>query len=173
MNKISYRGYRFPLEIIQQAIWLYLRFTLSLRDVEDLLAKRGVAVCLLDHAINHRWNAEMALAPVRLGDFHPTHRLGNLLRDNVLVSLPGDRNIAFRHISSSITPQAASLLILRTLARRANCSAAIGASVSCWLPPCPSHCKACGPKSRRAARGSGAPWFISPATPHPIQSLAA
>jgi transposase-like protein len=38
MKKISYRGYRFPPEIIQQAIWLYLRFTLSLRDVEDLLA---------------------------------------------------------------------------------------------------------------------------------------
>jgi hypothetical protein len=36
MNKISYSGYRFPPEIIQQTIWLYLRFTLSLRDVEDL-----------------------------------------------------------------------------------------------------------------------------------------
>src|SRR5271166_6459595 len=45
MNKISYSGYRFPPEIIHQAIWLYLRFTLSLRDVEDLLAERGVAVC--------------------------------------------------------------------------------------------------------------------------------
>jgi hypothetical protein len=44
MEKISYAGYRFPPEIIQQAIWLYLRFTLSLRDVEDLLAERGVAV---------------------------------------------------------------------------------------------------------------------------------
>ena len=44
MNKISYSGCRFPPEIIQQAIWLYLRFTLSLRDVEDLLAERGVAV---------------------------------------------------------------------------------------------------------------------------------
>ncbi len=44
MNKISYSGYRFPPEIIQQAMWLYLRFTLSLRDVEDLLAERGVAV---------------------------------------------------------------------------------------------------------------------------------
>jgi hypothetical protein len=37
-------GYRFPSEIIHQAIWLCLRFTLSLRDVEDLLAERGVAV---------------------------------------------------------------------------------------------------------------------------------
>jgi putative transposase len=44
MTKISYAGYRFPPEIIQQAIWLYLRFTLSLRDVEDLLAERGIAV---------------------------------------------------------------------------------------------------------------------------------
>src|SRR5450759_3652593 len=44
MRKISYAGYRFPPLIIQRAIWLYLRFTLSLRDVEDLLAERGIAV---------------------------------------------------------------------------------------------------------------------------------
>jgi putative transposase len=44
MQKISYDGYRFPPAIIQQAIWLYLRFTLSLRDVEDLLAERGIIV---------------------------------------------------------------------------------------------------------------------------------
>ena len=42
MKRISYSGYRFPATIIQQAIWLYLRFTLSLRDVEDLLAERGI-----------------------------------------------------------------------------------------------------------------------------------
>jgi putative transposase len=44
MRKISYTGYRFPPEVIHQAIWLYLRFTLSFRDVEDLLAERGIAV---------------------------------------------------------------------------------------------------------------------------------
>ena len=44
MTKISYSGYRFPPEIIQQAIWLYIRFTLSFRDVEDLLAERGIMV---------------------------------------------------------------------------------------------------------------------------------
>src|ERR1039458_9732738 len=44
MKKISYKGHRFPPEIIQQAIWVYLRFTLSFRDVEDLLAERGIAV---------------------------------------------------------------------------------------------------------------------------------
>ena len=44
MTKISYLGYRFPPEIIQHAIWLYLLFTLSFRDVEDLLAERGITV---------------------------------------------------------------------------------------------------------------------------------
>ena len=44
MKKISYSGYRFPPDIIQQAILLYLRFSLSFRDVEDLLAERGVTV---------------------------------------------------------------------------------------------------------------------------------
>ena len=44
MTKISYSGYRFPTEIIQQAIWLYVRFALSFRDVEDLLAERGIVV---------------------------------------------------------------------------------------------------------------------------------
>jgi transposase-like protein len=44
MTKISYSGYRFPPVIIQQAIWLYARFTLSFRDVEDLLAERGITV---------------------------------------------------------------------------------------------------------------------------------
>ena len=42
--KPSYRGHRFPPEIISHAVWLYHRFTLSFRDVEDLLAERGVIV---------------------------------------------------------------------------------------------------------------------------------
>jgi transposase-like protein len=44
MAQLSYRRHRFPVEIIQHAIWLYLRFTLSYRDVEELLAERGLDV---------------------------------------------------------------------------------------------------------------------------------
>ena len=44
MTKISYSGYSCPPVIIQQAVWLYARFTLSFRDVEDLLAERGIMV---------------------------------------------------------------------------------------------------------------------------------
>ena len=40
----SYRGHRFPPEIISHAVWLYYRFCLSFRDVEDLLAERGITV---------------------------------------------------------------------------------------------------------------------------------
>ena len=40
----SYRGYRFPSEIISHAVWLYYRFALSFRDVEDLLAQRSITV---------------------------------------------------------------------------------------------------------------------------------
>jgi putative transposase len=40
----TYRGHRFPLEVIGYAVWLYHRFTLSFRDVEDLLAERGITV---------------------------------------------------------------------------------------------------------------------------------
>jgi hypothetical protein len=39
-----YRGYRFPAEVISHAVWLYFRFALSHRDVEELLAERGVQV---------------------------------------------------------------------------------------------------------------------------------
>jgi putative transposase len=39
-----YRGYRYPPEIIVDAVWLYFRFHFSLRDVEDLLAERGIIV---------------------------------------------------------------------------------------------------------------------------------
>jgi hypothetical protein len=45
MNKSNiYKRYRSPSEIIQYAVWLYYRFTLSHRDIEDLLAERGINV---------------------------------------------------------------------------------------------------------------------------------
>jgi transposase-like protein len=44
MMELSYRRHRFPPVVIQHAVWLYLRFTLSYRDVEDLLAERGLDI---------------------------------------------------------------------------------------------------------------------------------
>ena len=44
MQTISFRHHRFPPDIIRHAVWLYARFTLSYRDVEDLLAERGLDI---------------------------------------------------------------------------------------------------------------------------------
>ena len=44
MKPLSYARHQFPPDIIRHAVWLYLRFTLSFRDVEDLLAERGIEV---------------------------------------------------------------------------------------------------------------------------------
>ena len=44
MALLSYRRHRFPPSIIQHAIWLYLRFTFSYRDLEDLLTERGLDI---------------------------------------------------------------------------------------------------------------------------------
>ena len=43
-NSKLYKRYRFPSEIIQYAVWLYYRFNLSHRDIQDLLAERGITV---------------------------------------------------------------------------------------------------------------------------------
>ena len=42
LARLRYTGYRFPAEIISPVLWLYFRFPLSLRMVEELLAARGI-----------------------------------------------------------------------------------------------------------------------------------
>ncbi len=44
MRQLSFKRHHFPADIIRQSVWLYARFTLSYRDVEEMLAER---VCLL------------------------------------------------------------------------------------------------------------------------------
>lgn len=44
MREISFKRHRFPPDVIRYAVWLYFRFTMSLRDVEDLLAERDIDV---------------------------------------------------------------------------------------------------------------------------------
>ena len=44
MARLSFKRHRFPPDVIRHAVWLYFRFTLSFRDVEELLAQRGISV---------------------------------------------------------------------------------------------------------------------------------
>ena len=62
MPHLSYRRHRFPPSIIQHAIWLYLRFTLSYRDAEDLLADRGLD---LSYETVRRWVLKFGPAVAR------------------------------------------------------------------------------------------------------------
>ncbi|MCX4530053.1 IS6 family transposase (plasmid) [Streptomyces sp. NBC_00841] len=48
----SYRGFRFPPEVISHCVWLYHRFNLSLRDIEELMLERGIEV---SHETVHQW----------------------------------------------------------------------------------------------------------------------
>ncbi len=62
MNEIGYRYCHFPPSIVQHAVWLYCRFTLSFRDVEELLAERGIEV---SYETIRRWVARFGPQIVR------------------------------------------------------------------------------------------------------------
>ena len=82
MIKISYAGCRFPPVIIQQAIWLYVRFTLSFRDVEDLLAERGniVSYETVRRWVNHFGPKIAADLRKRRANLHTTWHLDVLVQ---------------------------------------------------------------------------------------------
>jgi hypothetical protein len=44
MRPVSFKRHRFPDEVTRHAVWLYFRFTLSVRDVEEMLAERGIDI---------------------------------------------------------------------------------------------------------------------------------
>jgi hypothetical protein len=61
-DAISYAGYRFPPDVISYAVWLYYRFPLSLRMVEELLAARGIE---LTYETVRRWTVKFGLGIAR------------------------------------------------------------------------------------------------------------
>jgi putative transposase len=62
MSSLFYRRHRFPIDVIQQAVWLYFQFPLSLRNVEDLLVQRGIDV---SYETVRRWSVNFGLAYAR------------------------------------------------------------------------------------------------------------
>ncbi|MCG8512453.1 MAG: IS6 family transposase [Rhodospirillales bacterium] len=62
MKTTLYRRHRFPPSIIRYTVWLYFRFTLSFRDIEDLLAERGIDV---SYETIRRWCVKFGLAYAR------------------------------------------------------------------------------------------------------------
>ena len=52
---IDFKGSQFPKDVILYAVWFYVRFPVSYRDLEEIMAERGVEV---DHATLYRWVAK-------------------------------------------------------------------------------------------------------------------
>ena len=65
MKPISYARLDYPPSVVQHAVWLYLRFNLSLRDVEDLLAERGLDVSYETVAVGRQVRAGLRPAAPR------------------------------------------------------------------------------------------------------------
>jgi putative transposase len=91
----SYHGYWFPGEIISHGVWLYHRFALSFRDVEELLAKRGV---LVSYETIRQWcrkfGPEYACKLKRCQG-----RLGDIWHlDEVFVKIRGERHYLWRAV---------------------------------------------------------------------------
>ena len=93
MAPISYRYCHFPPDIIQHTVWLYARFTLSFRDVEELLAERGIQV---SYESIRRWVARFGTQIARRLRHHRPrpHSLWHL--DEVFVSMNGQRMYLWR-----------------------------------------------------------------------------
>ena len=95
MKRPSYRGYRFPPAIIQHAVWLYLRFTLSFRDVEDLLAERGITV---SHETIRRCVAHFGPIYARRLRTSRSSSRGRWHLDEVFVSIAGRQMYLWRAV---------------------------------------------------------------------------
>jgi putative transposase len=63
MRNVFYSRHRFPGDVIQHAVWLYFRFPLSLRNVEDLLVQRGIDV---SYETVRRWSVKFDLAYAKM-----------------------------------------------------------------------------------------------------------
>ena len=90
-----YKRYRCPAEIIQYAVWLYHRFNLSHRDVEDLLAERGI--CVSYEAIRlwcHRFGPKYA---ARLKRKHQGYG-DTFFIDEVFVKIDGKQHYLWRAV---------------------------------------------------------------------------
>jgi hypothetical protein len=90
MKALSYRGYRFPPVIIRHAVWLHLHFTLRSRDVQDLLAERGIFV---SRETIRRWVIDSGPIYARRLGLGAPHRLDNGISTRSSSQLPVGRCI--------------------------------------------------------------------------------
>jgi putative transposase len=95
MALLCYRRHRFPPEIIQHAIRLYLRFTLSYRDVEELLAERGLDI---SYETVRRWVLKFGPSIARRLRRHRPRPSDRWHLDEMVVRIAGVRMYLWRAV---------------------------------------------------------------------------
>lgn len=95
IKPLSFKRHRYPGEVIRYAVWLYFRFTISLRDVEELLAQRGIEA--IREAIRFWVNkfGPLIAANIRRRRVPPT---GRWHLDEVVVKIKGRRMWLWRAV---------------------------------------------------------------------------
>src|ERR1700681_1293725 len=92
---ISFKGYRFPPDVISYAVWLYYRFPLSLRMVEELLAARGIE---LTYETVRRWSVKFGLGIARCIRSTALGRGNRGHLDEVVVTINGKKHWLWRAV---------------------------------------------------------------------------
>ena len=142
----SYHGYRFPPDIIAHAVWLYFRFSLSFRDVEALLAQRGITVT---YETIRRWCRTFGRAYARRLR-HRRGRLGDTWHlDELFVTLHGRQQYLWRAVDEdgdvldilvqSRRNRRAAARFFRTLLKRQGCVPR--RLITDKLRSCPAACR--------------------------------
>ncbi|MGW9121574.1 IS6 family transposase [Streptomyces sp. NPDC055663] len=96
----SYKGHRYPVEIIAHCVWLYFRFPLSFREVEELVLERGV---LVSHETVRRWCAKFGQAyanGLRRRRVQPGDKWH---LDEVLIKINGEQKSLWRAVDADGT----------------------------------------------------------------------
>ena len=122
-----YRRHRFPAEIIAHAVWLYFRFPLSLRMVEDLLAARGVIV---SHQTVRLWAEKFGRAFANEIRRRSVGRLGDKWHlDEAVVSIRGKKHWLWRAVDQDgfvLEVLVQSRRACRNFLRLTGCSPSLG-----------------------------------------------
>lgn len=95
---ISFKGYAYPKDVILQAVRWYIAYTLSYRDIEEMLAERGVFV---DHSTINRW--VLNFAPKLEAEFYKRKRRagGRLRMDETYILVKGQWMYLYRAVDKS------------------------------------------------------------------------
>jgi putative transposase len=94
-KRISYKRHRFPPQIIAHAVWLYFRFPLSLRLVEEMLFERGI---LVSYETIRRWGKKFGPAYTRRLRPKPPRPTDIWHLDEAVISIAGEKHWLWRAV---------------------------------------------------------------------------